>query len=327
MISIITVNYNGLDVLREMLQSVQLYQTQLDVEVIVVDNASEQDPELYLKSDFPEVQFVRSPENLGFAGGNNLGIRMARGDYFFLLNSDAELTPGALERLHNRFRENTNLGIVSPLLVYAPESEQSTPVIQYAGTTMVHPVTARNRTLGEREPDRGQYRHPQPTAYAHGAAMMIPRTVVERVGMMSEAYFLYYEELDWCDHIRRAGYDIEVEPRARVIHKESISVGTDNPLKTYYLNRNRILFMRRNRKRVEQLGFLLFLLSATVPQHGLEFALRGQWQHLRAFGRALTWHLGQKRSTFDTSLPQLRQTTASVQHAVHHLPSPTVPLR
>lgn len=263
-----------------------------NIEVFVVDNASKDNPTPYLNQFYPEVKCIRSEVNLGFAGGNNLAVRVAQGDYLFFVNNDAEVTEGCLDKLIDMFDKYPNLGIVSPLLCYFNEKPQEQPdVIQYAGTTPVHPITARNKTIGEKEVNKGQFNEPSSTAYAHGAAMMVKREVIDKVGLMAEDFFLYYEELDWCARIRKAGYDIMVEPRAKVYHKESVTVGAMSPLKTYYLNRNRIYFMRRNYSQGNLFLFSLFLVFFTIPKNSLAFILRGQMEHLKVFFKAILWNL------------------------------------
>ncbi len=261
-------------------------------EVIVVDNASTENPIPVLRQEFPDVRFIRSKENLGFSGGNNLGIQASRGDYLFFVNNDTEFTPDLLSRLLDLFHQMPNLGALSPKILYHPEVvDGQKDLIQYVGTTPVNSYTARNSTIGERETDRGQYSKPQATAYVHGAAMMIPRTVIERVGLMPQFFFLYYEELDWSERIRAGGYSIYVEPRASIYHKESISVGKMSTLKTYYLNRNRILFIRRNRSKGQLLVFVLFLLFFTIPKNLIVFIGKGQFDHALASLKAIGWNL------------------------------------
>jgi GT2 family glycosyltransferase len=290
MVSIITVNYNSLEVTCELLESVRRFGGK-QVEIVVVDNASVEDPGEYLKNHFPEVIYVRSEKNLGFAGGNNLGIKASKGDFLFFLNNDAELTAGAIETLLALFSTNSGIGIASPKICYHNARPGSEPdVIQYVGTTHVHPLTARNSTLGEREIDNGQYQKAQSTAYAHGAAMMVSRDVLLKAGLMSEDFFLYYEELDWCEQIRRAGYDVWVEPNAKIYHKESYSVGKISALKTYYINRNRLFFMRRNKSVAQWRAFCVFLFLFTVPKNSLMYLLKGDFVNLKAFLKAIRWN-------------------------------------
>ncbi len=305
LISIITVNYNALEVTCEMIESVRR-NSYPNIELIVVDNASADNPEWYLQKHYPEVKFIRSEQNLGFAGGNNLGIRECAGDFLFFLNNDAELTDGALETLLEVFVKFPRAGIASPKICYysaKPGSEQD--VIQYAGTTHVHPFTARNSTLGEGQADTGQFSKLKETAYAHGAAMMVPGTVVEAVGGLPEVFFLYYEELDWCEMIRRKGYGVYIEPNATVYHKESFSVNKISALKTYYLTRNRILFMRRNRTKTQLAGFLLFLFFFTIPKNTVQLLWQADLKKLVAFYRALFWHTQKMENLKPVSTPQI----------------------
>jgi len=298
LVSIVTVNYNSLEETIELLESVfdNSYQ---NTEVLVVDNASEVDPGEQLDELFPSVKVLRSEENLGFAGGNNLALAHCQGDFIFFVNNDAELTDGVIESLLQLFDEVPSLGIVSPKLCYYNTLPDLVPdVIQYAGTTPVHPLTGRNSTIGVRQNDEGRYRLPEPTAYCHGAAMMVPREVIEKVGPMSEDYFLYYEELDWCERIRKAGYQVYVDNRVKVYHKESISVEKIGAAKTYYLNRNRILFMRRNRKALQLMVFFAFLFFVTIPWNSLKFLKDGEIKNLEAFLSAVKWNFteGKKMS-------------------------------
>jgi len=315
LVSVISVNYNGLEVTCEMLRSIR-ENSYDNFEVIVVDNASRESPKATLNRLFPEVKVLESKKNLGFAGGNNLGIRAAKGDYILFLNNDAELTDGAVEAMLALFEKNPKIGVVSPKICYFPSENQPGPDrIQYVGSTPVHPLTARNKTIGEKEPDNGQYTESRPTAYAHGAAMMVSRKVIEQVGGMPESFFLYYEELDWCEQIRRAGFDIYVTPSAKIYHKESWSVGKFSTLQTYYLTRNRVLFMRRNRPAAQMAVFCLFLLLFTLPRHSVKFLIDRDIPNFKALWRAVFWNL--KDRWRQNRSPQTLQNTFVIAPSVH----------
>lgn len=293
MVSIITVNYNQAAVTFALLDSIRR-QDYKDIEVFVVDNASKENPQTAFETQYPEVHFIRSEVNLGFAGGNNLAVRAAKGDYLFFINNDAELTDHCLERLVAMFENNPKLGLVSPLICYYPQEKWTEDYIQYAGMTPIHPLTARNETIGKKTWERGQYTEPRATAYAHGAAMMCSKTVIEQAGMMDEDFFLYYEELDWGERVRKSGFEIWVEPRARVYHKESLTVGKLGSLKTYYLNRNRVWFMRRNYGGWKIAAFYLFLFLVTIPKNTLQMMLKGEKDNLKAFWRGIFWNFSLK---------------------------------
>ena len=219
------------------------------IEVIVVDNASSQDEATIIEQRYPLVTVIRSKANLGFAGGNNLGIQAAHGKYLFFINNDTllrckkeDVRCKMFQPLIDRLDSSPKIGMVSPKIRFS----WGTNPIQYAGYTPLSSITMRNRAIGCGEADNGQYDIPHSTPYAHGAAMMVKREVIDKVGLMPECYFLYYEELDWSMIIRRAGYDIWYEPACTIYHKESQATGQNSPLKSYYMTRNRLLFAKRN---------------------------------------------------------------------------------
>ena len=118
---------------------------------------------------------------------------------------------------------------------------------------------------------------PHPTPYLHGAAMIIKREVIEKIGMMPEIFFLYYEELDWSTSMTRTGYELWYEPRCTVFHKESQSTGQLSKLRTYFLTRNRLLYARRNMKGMERLMSVLYQSTIAAGKNSLSFAFKGRF--------------------------------------------------
>lgn len=290
LVSIISVNFNQIQVTLELLDSLRKISFR-DFEIMLVDNGSSENSTQLISEKYPEVNYIFSKENLGFSGGNNLGIRASNGEYLFFVNNDAEVTEGCIETLLQLFNSLSQLGIVSPQICYDPKLTNNQQIIQYAGATHVHSMTARNEILGEKQIDKGQFNIAKETAYVHGAAMMIKREVIDNVGVMPEEFFLYYEELDWSEQIRNAGYKVYVEPNALVYHKESLTVGKDSTLKTYYHTRNRIFFVRRNRSWSQLLIFYLFLFCFTIPKNTLVFLKNREWGHISAFYKGIWWNL------------------------------------
>lgn len=286
LISIIIINYDQLQVTCEFLESTRSL-TYPNYEIILVDNNSELNPSGTITSQYPNVRLIVNAKNQGFTGGNNVGIQEARGEFYFIVNNDTEVTPDLLERLLEPFRSDASIGIVSPKIRYFTQPD----VIQYAGFEEMNFFTGRNSTIGNNEIDKGQYNEGKYTSYAHGAGMMVKREVVEKVGPLPDIFFIYYEELDWSAHIRRAGYQIYYQPAALLYHKESTTTGKDSPLKAYYHNRNRILFMRRNTTRIQFFYFLIFLMAIIIPKKTFEYATKGQFIHLQNFFKALKWNL------------------------------------
>ena len=274
-ISIITINYNGYKDTCELIASLPLEDESL--EVIVVDNASKEDEATLIEEQYPQVKVIRSQKNLGFAGGNNLGIQAAHGKYLFFLNNDTllrckkeDVRCKMFQPLIDRLESSPKIGMVCPKIRYAWGDNP----IQFAGYTPLSHITIRNQAIGCGEPDHGQYDTPHPTPYAHGAAMMIRREAIEMAGLMPECYFLYYEELDWSMMIRRAGYDIWYEPAFTVYHKESQTTGQQSPLRTYYITRNRLLFVKRNNLSATRFLSYIYLIGIVACRDILKYTLQ-----------------------------------------------------
>jgi GT2 family glycosyltransferase len=285
LISIITVNYKQPQVTCELLDSIRVL-SYPHIETIVVDNAPDHDDSERYNRSLPGVTVINSRENLGFAGANNLGIQKAGGDYIFLLNNDTEITDGTIEQLLICF-DQPAVGAVSPVLRYHSHPEK----VQYAGFTEINPLTGRNLTLNE-----VQSADAIDTPYFHGAAVMIPRAVIDECGLMPEAYFLYYEELDWSRMIRNKGYALKVCTKTSVMHKESVTTGKDSPLKTYYQTRNRVVFMNKYGSPLQRLSFNLFFHGVSLPFHMVRYAIRGQQKHLSALFRGFLHASIQKKA-------------------------------
>jgi len=288
LVSIITVNYHQAALTADFLRSITQYEKEDRIEVIVVDNGATADNEAYYKDIFPAVIYRRSAENLGFAGGNNLGIQHATGDYLLFLNNDTEITEGFVQTLRSELASRPDIGLLSPLILYYEEKNK----IQYAGYTPMNYATGRNSGIGTMDDDSGQYDSlTTETGYCHGAAMICRRADLERVGLMEENFFLYYEELDWCEKFRRAGLKRGFTGKAKIYHKESMSVGKESPLKTYFMVRNRWLFIRRNAKRLSVLIFSGYYLFVAMPVLLIRYAIKGRFDLIAAATRGVVWNL------------------------------------
>ena len=261
-LSIITINYNGLKDTCELLETLPLEDS--SIEVIVVDNASREDEATVIEKRYPQVKVVRSLQNLGFAGGNNLGIQAAHGKYLFFINNDTLLRhqTSDIRLLVSRLESDAKIGAVCPKIRFTWGNNP----IQYAGYTPLSCITLRNRSIGYGEEDKGQYDTAHKTPYAHGAAMLVKLEAIDKAGMMPECYFLYYEELDWSLMIRRAGFDIWYEPACTIYHKESQATGQQSPLRTYYITRNRLLFVQRNGQGWSKFLSYVYLIGLVAPK-------------------------------------------------------------
>jgi len=286
LVSIVTVNYNQSAATCDMLES--LYASGYpNMEVLVVDNASPSDTPEVIKERFPQVIFIQSNKNLGFAGGNNLAIRKAKGAFIYLLNNDTIVPENHIQLLVNALTDDHATGVVCPKIKLYDDPN----IILFAGFTPMSSITVRNKIIGFAEFDHGQYEQRRQSAYAHGAAMMFKREVMENAGLMNEHYFLYYEEIDWSTRIRKAGYSIYYIPDTCVLHKESLSTGKDSPLKTYYMNRNRVLFTLLNRTGWMKVASLFYQVCIAIPKNIVSCGFRGQFANMKATFRAWGWSM------------------------------------
>jgi GT2 family glycosyltransferase len=302
-VSVITVNFNQSFITEQLLSSIATTNAYLEVEIIVVDNGSKVNSVPGWEQKYPGVKFIRSELNLGFAGGNNLGIKEAKGEYLFFVNNDTEFTAGLIETLVNVLNENPNVGMVSPKIRYFDQPD----TLQYAGFTPMNYYTCRNYCIGQLEPDKGQYDDkPGVTGYAHGAAMMLKRAAMDKAGLMAENFFLYYEEMDWCDRIDRAGYEIWFVPQALIYHKESVSVGKASGLKEYFMNRNRILFIRRNAPFIARIFFYVYFTLLVTPRNIINYKKNKQKGFTTLLLKAIWWNITEKKDSDNLGYPITR---------------------
>jgi GT2 family glycosyltransferase len=291
LVSIITVNYNYSHVTDEFLNAFYKTNDYPNYEIIVVDNASTINPVTEWQYKYPEVKFFRSEVNLGFAGGNNLGISKAKGDLYFLVNNDTEFTKGLVGALVENFATFPKTGMISPKIRYFQQPD----TLQYAGYTEMNYCTARNVCIGQFETDIGQYDSLTGiTGFGHGAAMMISKEAIEKVGLMHENYFLYYEEMDWGARIKKAGFEIRLNMQCLIYHKESVSVGQKTALKEYFMNRNRILFIRRNAKSIQKLIFYIHFIFLVTPKNIILYLKERNPGFILILLKAIWWNITNK---------------------------------
>ncbi|WP_294611657.1 glycosyltransferase family 2 protein [uncultured Bacteroides sp.] len=269
-VSIITVNYNGFVDTCEMIESFHKYET-YPYEIIVVDNGSHMPEGEKLQKKFPDIK-VKQNTNTGFAGGNNAGLAMAKGQYLLFINNDTLIKAPILDTLIKRLETDKKNGGVSPMLKYAYAPD----ILQFAGFTPFSYITLRNSAIGFNDKDQPCYHKACETASLHGASMMISREVLQKAGPMSEDYFLFYEEFDWSARILHAGYRLWYEPAAVVYHKEGTTAKKGSLLREFYLSRARILFARKNFTGIRKLLSCLYIFSIAAPKKAILYLLHGE---------------------------------------------------
>lgn len=282
-VSIIVVNYNTSNEVLDLLACLDQC-TYTNYEVLVIDNASPNDNLDSIKAQHPEVRTIESTKNLGFAGANNIGIDAAKGAYYLFLNPDTCPQPDFLEPMVELLEQNPKIGLASPKIKYYHQPE----LIQYAGTAEMSKWTMRSHSHSKHQKDNPQNSISGPTGYGHGAAMMVPRAVVEKVGKMNEDYFLYYEELDWCERIRQQGYLIYYMASSLVFHKESVAIEKESPLKIFYMSRNRILYARMHYNIAQFIFYAFYTLLVALPKNII--TLINKPILLKAYLKGILWH-------------------------------------
>lgn len=226
-LSIIILNYNTQDWLRNCLQSIDDFPPKkISGEIIVVDNASSDGSPEMVKSEFPRVRLIQSKENGGFAKGNNLGITQAKGRYIMLLNSDAEFTVRTdLDSLIQYMDEHDNVGVITPR-VELPDG--ALDMASHRGEPTIWASLSYFAKLEEKFPESklfGQYHQTwkkidtvHEIEACSGAAMMVRASALKKVGLLDDQFFMYAEDLDWCRRFREAGFTIVFYPHSVVIH-------------------------------------------------------------------------------------------------------------
>ena len=213
------------------------------IETVVVDNGSTDRSADAVAERFPEVELVRAGVNLGFAAGNNVGIRRAldRGaDWVLLLNNDATVEPGLVDALAAAAEARPDAGVLACKVLFADSDR-----LWYAGAGF-DALLGRSRHEGFGEPDAlGEL---EDTVRATGAGMAVSREAIEAAGLFDEELFLYAEDLDWCLRIREAGFAVVYVPAARVRHRVSAAAGgAGSPTTSYYETRNMLAVVERYR--------------------------------------------------------------------------------
>lgn len=281
----IVLNWNGLADTRECLNSLRAAEYD-NLRTVLVDNGSAADEAGTLEREYEDmIEVVRLPENLGFAGGMNAGIRRAleaSPDYVLLLNNDVIVEPQFLARLVEQAKRLPKLAAASPKAYFYSEPRT---IYSTGGKVSIWRGVARQ--VGRGQEDRGQFEKVARRDYADGMCMLIPRSALEKVGLFDEQYFAYWEETDWCWRAREAGLRCYYVPQSRIWHKAERS-RSPNARFHYLYRRNALLFVR---KRGTPLQFIT-ALAMNVFVYGPAYFIKHPRQITRAGAelRALVWH-------------------------------------
>lgn len=283
-VAIVIVNWNGYaDTSASLASLLKLNKRGMNVETIVVDNGSTNGSVAILSKAHPWVTLLRLDENLGFTGGNNTGITyaMKRGaDYIWLINNDTIVDPDALS-LVDAF-EDPAVGIAGSKIYFAPGHEYHSDrykknergrVFWFAGGLIDWAnIYASHR--GVDEVDRGQYDEAMDTPFVTGCSMMIKRSVVEKIGLLDNKFYLYLEDLDYCLRANAKGFRLRYFPKSVIWHVNAgSSGGAGSPLHDYYITRNRLLVGMR---------YASFRTKIALLREGITFLKSGNREKKKA---------------------------------------------
>lgn len=252
---ILLVNYNSYEDTIECVKSLEKI-SYPGYKIIIVDNASINNSFISLKKSLKDCIIIESKVNLGFAGGNNLGIEYALNDgadYIMLLNNDTLVEPNFLDNMLNSFKENDKVGLVGCKIMYYPKKD----IIWYGGG-YIDLFKFVGAHYGGRELDEGQYDSEKEIDFMTGCCMLIKREVFEKAGLLSDEYFMYFEDVDFCVRVKDVGYKLWYNPKAVIYHKVGLSSGgEESSFSIKWCNRNRLLFMKKYKSKVSKFNYLL----------------------------------------------------------------------
>lgn len=253
---IVLVNFNGAKDTIECIKSLNNINYE-NFKIVVVDNKSSDEDKVKLKEADIKFHLIESNENLGFAGGNNIGIKYAidnNADFVLLLNNDTLVHKDFLNELM-KYTE-INVGVIGPKILYYPEVSK----IWFAGG-MINWFKFIGQHFGEKQEDNGQFNTLKEVDFVTGCCMLIDSNVFKKVGLLPEGYFMYFEDVDFCVKVKDAGYKLIYNPNSEIYHKVSISSGgEESPFILKYSNRNRLKFMKKYKHKV---SFTMYMLSIT----------------------------------------------------------------
>jgi len=222
-VSIIILTWNGVGHIFNCLESVQK-STYQNYEIIVVDNGSKDGTSDLIKNNFPNVKLILNKKNLGFTGGNNIGIKQASGNIVFLLNDDTKIHPDLIETLIKELKNSLKIGIVGPKIYFMPalSADRDEPnKIWFAGGK-IDWVKSDSLHLGRNLIDKELINDSKKEVdFITGCALMIKKEVIDKIGLLDDKFFAFYEDADWCQKAKKAGYQVIYIPFGGVWHIKS----------------------------------------------------------------------------------------------------------
>lgn len=246
MVCIILINYNGKVDTEECVKSIK--KNLADFKIIIVDNNSTTGRVEYNDViDEKSCEIIYLDDNIGFAAGNNVGLQRAKElnpEYYFILNNDTIIADDCLEKLISKSQKESDRYVITTKIVYFDE-----PGMIWYGGCSYNKNAGEYKSLGFRQNDSEEYNIESEVDYITGCAMFIPAHILDTVGFMSEEYFLYYEDADYCERIKKASARMLYYPDVTILHKESRSTKRGSDMYNYYIIRNYLFFISKYSER------------------------------------------------------------------------------
>lgn len=303
-VSIIVLNWNGLEDTIACLESLSKI-TYPDYSIVVVDNGSRGNDACVLQERYgAHAYLIRNDRNYGYAGGNNVAIRYAlenrAPDFVLILNNDTVVAPDFLSRMIEAAERDPAIGVVGSKVYY-----HSFPKLIQGAGGRVNMWTGQASHIGIKQVDSGQYDTQREVDYVFGCCLLIGRQVIERIGLLDESFFSYWDETDYCFRAREAGYRVVYVPEAKVWHKAPLKLkawhktpegGKVRGLYYYYMARNNFKFMKKHAGNAQYLGFLLYFFG-----YHFWFMTAVCLLYHRDAGRLFGFYRGVKDGLFDSN--------------------------
>lgn len=262
LVSIILVNYNGKKIIKDCLQSLRQFNHTIPSEIIVVDNASNDGSPELICEHFPEVKLIRESVNHGFGKGNNIGAKIAQGEYILFLNTDTILTCDFLPQLLTVMMENPQVGIVAPKLLNQDGSIQisTSPALGVWGELLAQRRSSRYHRGQNKEYIYQKFAQQQEVDLVVGAALLIRRKLFEQLRGFDENFFMYFEEADLCQRSQYLGWKVIYEPEVSVIHLHGVSTKQLPQQMLLEYRRSQVYYYQKHRPFWEQKFLQLYLV-------------------------------------------------------------------
>ncbi|WP_247078751.1 glycosyltransferase family 2 protein [Pseudohalocynthiibacter sp. F2068] len=274
-ITAVIVNYNTREVTENAITSVLRCTGGLEVEIIVVDNASSDGSVQAFRAEFPQVKVIDTGYNGGYAWGNNVGIHKARGRYVLILNPDALIHETTLKRAVDYMNAHPEVGILGASVSLEDGSRQLT-IFRFPSLSNLfwhifvpNRVIRKSRHFGDQRYASQPYDQAIDVDVVAGCFMMLPRKVIDQVGLMDDRFFMYSEETEWCLRVKQAGYSVRYNPDVQITHYGAVSTGQSSPWKSVEITRSQILFLRISRGPASAMAATVLMLLGEL--------FRGVW--------------------------------------------------